>query len=409
MILDRNHLDIDKMFLVSNRLNLSDEDLIARPHGMIPVDDVNASKPVEYGDIPRSVELSLKHLEDDTTISTGINPRAQALPTAGTATEAAILKESTLKRIRMKMWLIKKEFLTQIARIRIANILQFYSQPRLEQIVGEKGTQQYESALQRLASQGLLIMDQGIPFKKQYKTIPIEGKELSFDTKGQVSEKSTRGTTFFDLKPEYFLPVARGGYDIRFEAGSTIQISRPLMQSKDLELYDRLIDLAMNVPGSYDPLKLGDMILRSYEKNPDDYKIDEEVAAQGEDRLSLSVDIASMENAQMIKGIEVPATAEASPAHTRVHLAFMDGEQFQGLPNESPIIGIFTQHVVGEYIAQETRAQGGVGGAATPNGQVTQGGAFQGVQNRPGGAAAPASRVSDILPALNTGGNRNLP
>jgi len=86
---------------VATWLNLSEEDLIARPHGFIPTDDINAIKAVEYNDVPRSVELSMKHLEDDATIATGINPRAQALPTTGTATEAAILKESTLKRIRL--------------------------------------------------------------------------------------------------------------------------------------------------------------------------------------------------------------------------------------------------------------------------------------------------------------------
>jgi hypothetical protein len=59
MTIDRNHLDIDKMFFVSNRLGLSDEDLVARPHGMIPTDDVNSAKAVEYNDVPRSVELSL--------------------------------------------------------------------------------------------------------------------------------------------------------------------------------------------------------------------------------------------------------------------------------------------------------------------------------------------------------------
>ncbi len=98
MMIDRNHLDIDKIFIGSNRLNLNEEDLIARPHGFIGSDDPNSMKAIEYGDIPRSVELSLKHLDDDATIATGINPRAQALPTTGTATEAAILKESTLKR-----------------------------------------------------------------------------------------------------------------------------------------------------------------------------------------------------------------------------------------------------------------------------------------------------------------------
>src|SRR3990167_8216647 len=132
MVIDRNHLDIDKMFIGSNRLNLSEEDLIARPHGFIPADDVNSVKPVEYGDVPRSVEISISHLEEDATVATGINPRQQALPTTGTATEAAILKESTLKRIRLKVRRFEREFLTRQARLRVSNIIQYYSQPKLE-------------------------------------------------------------------------------------------------------------------------------------------------------------------------------------------------------------------------------------------------------------------------------------
>jgi hypothetical protein len=157
MIIDRNHLDIDKMFFVSNKLALSDEDLIARPHGMIPTDDVNAAKAIEYGDIPRSVELSLKHLEDDATISTGINPRAQALPQAGTATEAAILKESTLKRLQLIVWLHKLAFLIPFARLRMSNILQFYTQPRLEEVVGSAASEEFQAEVMQLKQNGLLV------------------------------------------------------------------------------------------------------------------------------------------------------------------------------------------------------------------------------------------------------------
>src|SRR4030042_70932 len=60
MVIDRNHLDIDKMFLVSNNLGLNDEDLMARPPGMIPADDVNAPKKGENGDIPKRGGVLMK-------------------------------------------------------------------------------------------------------------------------------------------------------------------------------------------------------------------------------------------------------------------------------------------------------------------------------------------------------------
>src|SRR4030042_3550521 len=202
MVIDRNHLDIDKMFLVSNNLGLNDEDLMARPHGMIPTDDVNAAKAVEYGDIPRSVELSIKLLGDDATTSTGIDPRSASLPTPGTATEAAIVKESALKRIRMKMRLLEREFLVHIARLRVANIIQFYSQPRLEKIVGKKGTQDYEQEIAKLSTQGLLEVVNGQPFKQNYREVRLENKEINFDETGTPTEKASPGFTFFQLKPE---------------------------------------------------------------------------------------------------------------------------------------------------------------------------------------------------------------
>lgn len=422
MIIDRNHLDIDKMFFISNKLGLSDEDLIARPHGLIPTDDVNSAKAVEYGDIPRSVELSLKHLEDDATISTGINPRAQAMPTAGTATEAAILKESTLRRIELKMWLLKRDFLIRLGRLRLANILQFYSQPKLEKIVGEKNSQEYQQKVASLKERGLFEEIGNEQYAKSYRSIPIKDKEISFDKKGKMQEKEVKGTTYFEVRPEYFMPVEAGGYDVQFEAGTNIEISKPLMQSKILELYDRFMQLALQVPGSYDPVKLGDMVLEEYfDKNPDDFKPEQPGMDQEQEQVQMQLQMASMEIKQLMQGKQVPATPYASPIHTRTILEFMNSDEFQKLPNDSPIIKIFTDHVMGEIMAQEARNLQGVTAPQQQNqlmetqmqsvpakGGTQATSVSQGKQNRPNGMAKPATKTADILPSLNTGGNKNL-
>lgn len=415
MTIDRSHLDIDKMFIVSTRVSLNDEDLIARPHGMIPSDDTNVTKSVEYGDLPQSVELTYKHLEDDSVIGTGINPRAQSLPTAGSATEAAILKESTLKRIRKKIWMMKKEFLPVVCRLRMANILQFYSQPRLEEIVGDAATQQYKEEVNKLQELGLLLEDQGKLYKKEFRQIGIQDKALSFDAKGQLRESSTTGTTFFTMLPKYFMPVSRGGYTVTFDATSDIQISKPLQQSKDLELFDRLIAVATTIPNSYDPVKLGDMILESYDKDPAQFKPDEVNQADQEQRLQLLVDLASMENKQMIGGNAVPATPNASPVHTRIHIEFMKSPQFTDQNVGAAIAQLFTNHITGEIMALEGRSGGqpgasltpqGAGGGPTPPASVPPGGAAAGVTNRPGGMAQPSNRMGDLLPGLKTGNSK---
>jgi hypothetical protein len=356
MIIDRNHLDIDKMFFVSNRLNLSEEDLIARPHGMIPTDDVNAAKAIDYNDIPRSVELSLKHLEDDSTIVTGINPRAQALPTTGTATEAAILKESTLKRIRLKVRRIEREFLTRIARLRVSNILQYYPQPKLEAIIGEAGTQEYKTQVQELEAKGLLHTDEeGKQSKKSYREIRLENVDLVPNVNGEMQEKGIQGFSFFTLKPEYFVPN-KGNFYIKFAAGSTLPISKPLLQSKTTEMYDRLIQLAIGVPNTYDPKKLGDMLIKINDMNPADFTAEQAVPTDdGEARLKMSVELANTENSLMMRGKQIPPTAYQPPAHTLIHVQFTKSPTFQGLDRNNPIVQAFIDHITGEIAAQQDR------------------------------------------------------
>lgn len=411
MLIDRAHLDIDKMFLVSDRLAFSDEDLMARPHGMIPVGDVNAAKPVEYGDVPRSVELQLQHLSDDGIISTGINPRAQALPQAGTATEAAMLKEATLKRLRLKVWLMKKESLTRMARLRVSNILQYYSQPKMEKIVGDQTTKEFEAEIQRLKSQGLLVEEGKDKYKASYRTIPLENEELDFDTKtGAPKLKTKSGRSFFTAKPEYFMPMSRGGYDIKFDSGANLQISKELMMSKDLEYFDRMFQLMQLVPDAYDPVKLGDMITRSYQKNPNDLKPDQQVMDDQGERLQQIVELAGLENKQMMGGTPVPSTPYAPPSHTRLHLEFMNSKEFETIPANDPRVQIFTEHVVGEIMAQSGRAQ--ASGGQPPEGAVPEegGGAIQsnaanGQMNRPGGVAQPgrSQNVGNVMPSKNFG------
>ena len=453
MVIDRNHLDIDKMFFVSNRLGLSDEDLVARPHGMIPTDDVNGAKAVEYGDVPRSVEMSYAHLSDDSIIVTGINPRAQSLPQAGTATEAAILKESTVRRLELKLWLLKKEFMPRLGMLRASNVIQFYSQPRLEQIVGEKGTEQYKAECARLKQQGLLYEENGQdPMKMSYRSIPIKGKQLSFDATNKMTETKASGFTFFELTPNTFTPQ-RGQFWFQFESGSNLDVSKPLLQQKDLELFDRFSQIALTVPNSYDIVKLGDMILEDFNKNPDDFKIDQQpVMSDDAQRTQMLAQLAQMENQQMMAGQDIPATPYADKSHTLLHIYYMKGKQFMALPNNSPIVKVFTTHVTGEIMAQEARNMNGAtqpdpnqpqeqaqpkpgeqpppppsvsvsirADASTPEGQKllqdvgvepagpppppTPGGAANGITNKKGGMAKPQASMQDVMPDMKVGGN----
>lgn len=391
MVMDRHHLDIDKTFLISQNSAIDEDDLIARPHGLIPVDDPSSVRPVEYGDIPISVERTFRAINEDKIAVTGIDDRFQSVQKApSTATEAAILKESTLKRIKMKLANFEKRFLVDIGRQRIANIMQFYSQPRLEKIVGEKKTDEYKKEIARLSREGMLEVKDGEPFRKKFRQITTEGKKLFFDERGEVKQRKEPGFHFFEAKPDFFMPHSPEGFDIRFKAGPSMPVSKPLMQQKITEMYDRLIEVAMSGETSYDPEKLADKLVESNELDPEDLKNQEALEEESieENRIALAVDLAGQENEMVLQGKEIPpnGTPFAPPPHTQVHIAFLQSEQMVNAPQD--IYDKLLQHTVGEIELIKRRA--GEQGAAQ--------GAQQQEQLSPGEEAAQA------VPGLMQGG-----
>lgn len=370
MIIDRNHLDIDKMFIVPNDFQGDEDDLMARPHLAIPSNDPNGVRPVEYNDIPLSVQSTLKAINDDKISVTGVDERFQAVSrTPSTATEAAILKESTLRRIKMKMRNFDEGFLIDVARQRASNIIQFYGQPKLEKIIGEKGTKEYKQQVGKLMAQGLLEMDGGEFKKRSYRQITTEGKEMSFNERGQIIERKKPGFYFFEAKPEYFMPVSEQGFNIRIQPSPDIPVSKPLMQDKMRDMFDRLV--AVTESTNYDLEKVADKYVEAHEINPDELKSDQAVEEQNieENRLSMMVDIASQENQMVVSGKDIPpnGTPFASPAHTQIHIAFLQSDVMNKAPEE--VFKKLVTHTYGEIyaITQRQGAQGGQqAGAPTP-------------------------------------------
>lgn len=413
MTIDRHHLDIDKTFIVPPTLSLDEQDLIARPHGIIVADNPKDVQPLEYGDIPVSVQITTKSIQEDAVRVTGVDDRIQSLQKSpSTATEAAILKESTLKRIRMKIRGFENGFLTDIARMRVANILQFYSQPRLEKIVGDAGSNEYKAEMARLAREGMLSVYEGTPMKKQYKQIPVEGKELVPDERGTIMERTINGTSFFTVRPEYFMPVARGGYEIKFEAGAELPISKPLMQSKIQEMYDRLLPIAVGGVTNYDPEKLADMLVKTMDLNPQELKREEAVEEQGIEgqRLQMAIDMAGQENQQALAGKPIPpdGTPYVPPAHTMVHIAFLKSPSMVQAPQ--PNYERLLRHITGEMQAIAMR-QGGTAGLSANMGQGS-------APSQQSGKTAPMMMgtpptgpgpMGEIIPGMVTGGNAQVP
>ena len=157
------------------------------------------------------------------------------------------------------------------------------------------------------------------------------------------------------------------------------------MQTKTQEMYDRLIQLALQGVG-YDPIKLGDALLRINKYNPSDFKKELPVKTETEARLEIQIELANQENKLIMQGQAVGGTPYIGPIHTSVHVQFMSSEGFQALPSTDPRVQLMTQHIMEELSAQSSR-----------------GGTMPMVEGTPGGGSAPGQ-----MPKALEGGNREL-
>jgi len=400
--LDRLHLNIDPMWLTSEMEVFDEVELIARPHGMIRTSDPAATKEIRPSDTPPSAYREEEQLKEDAVRVTGFDDRLQSVSTTGTATEAAILKESAMKRIRLKLRLMEKGFLTQIGRLRVANIQQFYSTPKVEQIVGQKDSMEYRKAVENARSAGTLRNIDGEDYTESYRKVRLKDKKLEERGKN-IFEVATRGWTFFELKPEHI----RGHFDINVEAGSQLPISKPLLQQRTEQLAQHPIIMANVEQGNYDIGKIGDKLLRAHDFNPDDFRVEvaqEEVGTEEQRmaKVTKEIEMANVENEEMRKGKPIGPTPYATPKHTSIHLSYMKSEEFKRIPQNSPVVKIFTNHASGEMEAQKRRGGGETGGGVA--------GAASSGMNKMQGALTPNKGSSkNAMPAKMLGGGETPP
>jgi len=223
MRLDTTHLNIQTQYIVDDRLELDDDDLIAKPHGILrgPVDSI---KPVEKIPVFAESYREEEFINDDIIKATGIDIRMQSIGGRGdTATEVAILKESSLKRIRLKLKLLEKMALHRLGRLRLSNIQQFYSIPKVVKIIGEEGIEETE----------------------QFRNIGFKHPKGSYE--------------WFTARPDDLT----GEYDIVVIPGGTLPVSKALEAQKSINLFDRLLPLTQF--GIIDPVELAKMLIDTHE------------------------------------------------------------------------------------------------------------------------------------------------
>jgi len=355
MRLDRQKLDVYKMIFVSNRESLTDQDLIPAPMKPVFVEDPRNIQAFEYGDINPSAYREEMLLKEDGQRVTGIDDRAQGVsPKAGTATEAAILKEATLKRLKTKIWYLSRTLLMEQIQLRVPNIMQFYKTPKIIDITGQNSIEKMMK-IRELAESNRLFQKNGKFYEMQFKTIVTKNKELKRRDK-ELLVLDKRGDNFFMVTPD-LLTTSGVGFNYKLSAEPTFPASKPLLQQKMNELFQHPIIQAAVQQGYYDVSKIADKMTEMSDFDPDDFIS----GAQSMDQTQASladpqkmIEYASRENEMMAKGETLVGTPFSTPEHTQIHLAYMRSESFKSQASQE-ILRIFTRHVLEEATSQRMR------------------------------------------------------
>jgi hypothetical protein len=369
MRIDRNHIDLFKMFLVSDRETLDDDEAVVAPSRFMYVTDPNNIKSLDYKEMSANAYMEEDRLKQDGREVTGVTSPQPA----GTATEAAIFKESTMKILQKKVWRFGKEFLWDIMALRYPNIVQFYTEPKIEEIVGEVKA-------------------------SEFRRIETNNIEIKMTNTGELVEERKKGTYFFDVKPEDIKPYY-GLFNLKYTSEPSFPLSKPLRQQQTDKFFASPLVSAAIKTGYYDLNKAVDMYAEEYDYDPDDLKkVTVEQGQGGGVNDQLLIEMAGKENELMLDGRKLPPTPYSIRAHTDLHLAFMDSEPFKkAVQADMEIMRAFLEHIMGEATAQKLRGGGtpdmGNEGASAEELAYTQNNGSstsEGIMNGPAKAMNPA-------------------
>lgn len=376
--LDRQKMQLNKMFLHNSSFDIDDEDLVTRPHGLISVDtnggDIRQSLvPLEYGDVAPSYFRTEEILLEDMRRVTGIDDRLEQ-NSASTATEAAITKEAILKRVNLISISNEMDSVVRLGRLKWSNIQFFYGIPRMEKITENNEERE----------------------KKTYRTISVQGKKFKIqDNNGNktLSLEDVQGSTALTLKPEY-AKYLEGSFDISVDADVFTPVSKAIEQTKKTEIFS----LLMSNPASMATLDINGAVadvLKVNNVNPEVW-----MKSPGSNKKDMMM-LAESENLVMSAGQPLAGTENATEDHTLVHLIYTKSAEFQQLPHQ-------IQQIIMDHILQEHDANPATGSSAdlagayglTPNPQQSgaQAGSSAPLAVGAGNTSQPQAQVADVQP-----------
>lgn len=367
---DRMKLHLNKMFVVNDLFDLDEDDLTPRMHGLIRVNTngqpiQSAIMPLEYGDAPGSSIRMDEQLKEDERRAHGLDDRP-AIQAGGTATEAAIVKESAQRRINMINTLSNWNTLIRLGRKKWSNIQFFYATPKVEKILENNKWK----------------------IRETHRTIKIDGMEYKVkgsEEKGKKLElvaSKTNGFSYVKLDDTY-ASFMEHNYDVVVDAASNTVISKPIRQAQVMEMSQLIVSnplLAMHADGE----KMFKRIIHVTGESPMDWMKGEGMTAEQQKILAEQENTIFLKMAAGEKLYMLPATPGATQDHTEVHLEFTRTSAFENLPDA--VKEVVKNHILGEH---ENNPMTG------PLGDAMAGG---------GGGEEPAPSGGDVVPAGAPGG-----
>lgn len=390
MNMDRQHFQINKMFLHNNMYDIDDEDVIARPGGIISIDTNgqpirDAIVPLEYGDVPASYFKTDEIMIQDIGRAIGIDLEKET-EASTTATAAALKQENYLKRIVMIAQLDEMETIIRIGRLKWSNIQFFYPLGRMDQISESQDEKR----------------------QKVLKTIAVDGKKFQIkdvDGTPTLNVENVTGASSLEIDKK-MAKYLEGNFDITVDSTQFQPVSRAVQQTKVTELFSLMVGNP-NVLGISDVGKAWARVLAVNDEKPSDW-----LAGYNQDPATAMLQ-AEAENKVMSAGQPLGPTPGATTEHTMVHLMYVQSAEYKTLIQQKPEVAqIFANHIMGEH-----EANPGTGSAAEAMSANGLGGNGSGVAGQPPGnpamqvpgAPSPNAAAAKPTPPGQIGQLPNLP
>lgn len=323
--LDRQKIIVGGAFVHNNAFDIDEEDEVLYPGKFINVDTQgqavgNAIQQLNMQDVSPSYFRTEEILLEDERRATGIDDRISVSNSATTATQAAIVKESTLKRINLISITNEMDTIIRIGRIKWSNIQTFYGTPRIEKIV-EKNEERE---------------------KKEFRKISVNGRRFSVEVdngKKVLKMDDVKGKSALTLKPE-MAKYLQGSFDISVDADAFTAPSKAIEQTKKTEMFSLFLSnpatmARLDLDGAMaDVARVNNIDPDKWMKNPDGTRKDQMMLAESE-------------NMVMAAGQPLDGTPNATEDHTMVHLMYTKTAEFQDLPHQ--IKQIIMDHILQEH------------------------------------------------------------